>query len=164
MKNEPATDHFHDHEMAGQGFGAHSQENVQRQMAKLAYQAQVYQQQQQLLQQQLAMLDNGVRELNLTLASLESLDKAKGPSYFTIGSGAFVKAEKFDSRKVLVNVGAGVFVEKECEQAIVLVKKRIDNARSAVQRLSAEFESLGNRLRELEQKAQQLQYTGSTGM
>jgi len=50
-----------------------------------------------------------------------------------------------------------VLVEKGRGEAILLVKKRIDNAKVAVQKLSVEFGSVVQKLRALEERAQLLQ-------
>ncbi|OIO23911.1 prefoldin subunit alpha [Candidatus Micrarchaeota archaeon CG1_02_49_24] len=142
---------------AGMADDMHSVDEGQRELMRMAYEAQVFQQQQRLMQQELSMLDNGIRELNMTIAALESLDKAKKETLFSIGGGAFVKSRDFERGAVILNVGAGVLVEKGRGEAILLVKKRIDNAKVAVQKLSVEFGSVVQKLRALEERAQLLQ-------
>ncbi|MCS7130194.1 MAG: prefoldin subunit alpha [Archaeoglobaceae archaeon] len=90
----------------------------------------------ELLQRRLVELEliaNEYRKAISTLEFLKSSDKEIN-ALMSLGGGIYAYSEIKESKKVLVDIGSGVVVEKEIESAISFVKKRLEE----VEKSSAE--------------------------
>lgn len=67
------------------------------------------------LEQKMQIADQQIEEINQVVAQLEKLGSEE-ESFMPLGQGVFVKAHT--KGKFLVGVGAGVFIEKNKEEAI----------------------------------------------
>lgn len=106
----------------------------------------------ELLQRRLVELEliaNEYRKAISTLEFLKSSDKEIN-ALMSLGGGIYAYSEIKESKKVLVDIGSGVVVEKEIESAISFVKKRLEE----VEKSSAETT---NTLRGLAVEASRIQ-------
>ncbi len=92
---------------------------------------QLAKQQLEAMLEQKNTLEKRMSELAATMEALEGLEKAKKGEdiWSTLGSGAFVQSSLKDADKVLVSVGAGVAIRKGREEAIAILRARIDELR-----------------------------------
>ncbi len=72
-------------------------------------------------------------ELRSVLQALEHIKKGE-ETYFALGGGIYVPAKVVTEKKVLVSVGAGVFVEKTLDELAEDVKKRISELDEAIKK------------------------------
>ncbi len=80
-------------------------------------------------------------ELRAVLQALEHIEKGE-ETYFGLGGGIYVPARVNKGKKLIVNVGAGVFVEKTIEELKEDVKKRIAEIEEAIKK-AAERKNVG---------------------
>lgn len=128
----------------------------EEQLQKLAYEAQLYQQQGQLLKQQLDVLQATSAELAETIGTLKGLSPNKQGKLVPVGSGAFLRAKDLDSSNVLINVGSSLVLELPVASAIALLQKREASAKDVRENLQKNLSNVGMRLGELESAAQRL--------
>ncbi len=84
-------------------------------------------------------------ELNKTTESLEFLekiDKDKLESLMSLGGGTFAYAELKNFKKVLVDVGAGIIIEKNVNDAIDYIKRKIERIRETMVKLEGMLQRL----------------------
>jgi len=89
-------------------------------------QAQELQQGLQHMQQQLQLLLQQDAELEQLIDALKELQKhpLKKDVLVPFGGGIFLKADIKDTQTVLLNVGAGVTIEKDIDATLTLVEKQ----------------------------------------
>ena len=96
-------------------------------MTKKYVEFQVLNQQIQQSQQQLQMLSKQVQELKALSENTKEISKTKENSemYTNLGVGVHLKSQIKDIKHLLVNVGAGIFVQKTPEETIKIVDKQV---------------------------------------
>ncbi len=89
-------------------------------------QFQLMQQQLEQVGKHLEMLQEQNAELNLSLEAIRELEKAPLNNEFLapIANGIFVKGELKDNKKMIVNVGSGVTVEKTAAEILELLQNQ----------------------------------------
>jgi prefoldin alpha subunit len=72
------------------------------------------------------------------------------PSLVPLGIGIYVKSTIHSINKVLVNVGAGVMIEKDKEDAVNFIEHRIKEFETAVKQLSSQKQQVSYRMMEIQ--------------
>ena len=125
-------------------------EEIQRQL----YQIEIYKQQINKLQEELGRIELLKLEILKSIESMEGLKQSK-EVLVPLGGGVFVRAVVEDRDKVIVNVGADVFVEKSIDETIEdlkgsseelnraesRIKEQIAKTLAVVEKLQKELES-----------------------
>jgi prefoldin alpha subunit len=78
-----------------------------------------------------------------------SLD-SDNPSLVPLGIGIYVKSTIHSINKVLVNVGAGIIIEKDKEDAVNFIEHRIKEFETAVKQLSSQKQQVSYRMMEIQ--------------
>jgi prefoldin alpha subunit len=78
-----------------------------------------------------------------------SLD-SDNPSLVPLGIGIYVKSTIHSINKVLVNVGAGIIIEKDKEDAVNFIEHRIKEFETAVKQLSSQRQQVSYRMMEIQ--------------
>jgi prefoldin alpha subunit len=101
-------------------------------------------------------------ELDKTIESLEYFDTLDDgiDALMNLGAGVFAYVDIKESKKMLVDVGAGVIVEKEVKDAIETLKKRkekveqgMDQLVQILERIYAQAQQLQKELAELSKES-----------
>lgn len=97
---------------------------------------------------------NAKQEIEISLNALKDIKGLKEDKEVLInfGGGNFVKGTLHPPKKVLVEIGAGVVVEKDTEKAIEVMKERSKNIDKALEKIVSEKENILRRLEELRQE------------
>lgn len=105
----------------------------------------------QALRQRVDLLTQLINSIENTLSSLEAMKKLKPNSVliFPLGNLVYVKSKVIDPNKVLVNVGAGVVLEKSINDAIEYLKNRQKSLRVELESTVAQLRHASTRLQEL---------------
>jgi len=105
------------------------------------------------------LIASKIVEIQTTLQSMEEIGKAKGKTLFPIGSETYTFGKVTDKKKLIVEIGANVALEKTVDEGKELLNKRregMENALNTVQKnileISSSIESLGPEIRELTEK------------
>jgi prefoldin alpha subunit len=109
------------------------------------------------LQQQLEMLHHQLGELENVKEGIVGIkDVGSEETLIPLGAGVFVKGTISDNKTLLMNVGAGVVVEKE-----------VGSAQAKVEEQVAELQKIGSQMREefnqLQQMIQMMQMQSMPG-
>jgi prefoldin alpha subunit len=101
-----------------------AQESLQTKIIQLEY----MNQQIKAMQLHLADLEKAVEELSILKVGLTNMEGArKGDEMLVpLGASSYVRANVIDASKVMVSIGAGVFVDKTVKEAAPIVKKQVD--------------------------------------
>ena len=103
---------------------------------------------------------NKIVELQNTVASIDEIANTKEDILFSIGSEAYSFGKASDNRKIIVEVGAGVALEKTFDEAKDTIGKRQDDIASAVNEIQQDIQKLSFALDELEPEIQSLMHEG----
>lgn len=57
--------------------------------------------------------------------NLKDIEKHEGEFFASVGSGVFMKSKLLDNKQVLINVGAGIIVEKDSKEAQKIVDRQM---------------------------------------
>jgi prefoldin alpha subunit len=90
------------------------------------YEFQVINQQIQQYQEQQQLLDEQVTELNHTLECLNEIENTKTSETILvpIGQGIFTKAELKDNKNLIINVGSNILASKDIASAKTMIGER----------------------------------------
>lgn len=104
------------------------------------------------VQKRILELEIAHSELENTIESLEYFDSLDGSveALMNLGGGVFAYVDVKESKKMLVDIGAGVIVEKEVKDAIETLNKR-------KQKMQETISKLENMLGQIVSKAEELQ-------
>ncbi|MGH1567757.1 MAG: prefoldin subunit alpha [Nitrosopumilus sp.] len=99
------------------------------------------------LSQREATFVNILREATASIESLQSLNKnPETETLVPIGTGTFVPTKISSTSKLVINIGAGVAVEKDFTSAINYLEARIKEIEVALQDTSAKKQDAASRL------------------
>jgi prefoldin alpha subunit len=99
------------------------------------------------LSQREATFVNILREATASIESLQSLNKnPESETLVPIGMGTFVPTKISSTSKLVINIGAGVAVEKDFPSAINYLEARIKEIEVALQDISAKKQDAASRL------------------
>ncbi len=98
----------------------------------------------ELLQRRIVELEVVNSELERTIESLEYFNSLDGTieALMNLGGGVFAYVDVKDSKKMLVDVGAGVIVEKEVGDVIESLKKRREKLEENIKKLGEALEKI----------------------
>lgn len=97
------------------------------------------------LQQQLSELTN----LEVTVGETKNVKK-DSEIFSSLGSGIFINSKITNTSSVLVNIGAGILVEKNLHDAISLIKAQAKNVNESIEAIKVELTKAVNYSQKLE--------------
>src|SRR5438445_5754790 len=101
------------------------------------------------------LLINKILEITATLNSIQELEKNDN-ILFPIGSEAFVPGKILEKDKIMVEIGANVVLEKNIEQAKVVLERRKKEIEKTNSELETEILQISNSLKRLAPESQEL--------
>ncbi|TAL47204.1 prefoldin subunit alpha [archaeon] len=91
------------------------------------------------LMKQKEMVVNKMLEVKTTVSSLDEMEKSNGEILFPLGGEAWSTAKVFDKGSVVVEVGAGVALEKTFPEAKEILNKRVNELEKAMEEINKEY-------------------------
>lgn len=97
-------------------------------------------------------------ELSRTIESLEFFEKAEGDveALLNLGGGVFAYVDVKNSKKMLVDVGAGVVVEKEVKEAIETLRNKKQNVEETEKKLRELLTQIAGQMEKLQREISEL--------
>ena len=106
---------------------------------------------------------NIMREAVASIESIKSLDqKPESETLVPIGMGTYVQAKILSNTKIVMNIGAGIAVEKDFSSAINYLEARIKEVEVALQDTVAKKQDAAGRLEQGKAQINQLMQSAST--
>jgi len=113
---------------------------------ELMYKLSMFEQQMQLIQQQIEAIEQAVNETSLLNSGLESLKNPKDKEIFaSVGKGIYVKGKLLDE-KLLVDVGGKRFVKKTVDETQETIKDQIKKLGEVKKELENNLEKINGEL------------------
>jgi len=114
------------------------------------------------LSQREGTLYNVLREATAAIQSIKSLSqKSDSETLVPIGMGTFVKTKILSNDKIVLNIGAGISLEKDSAAAINYLEARIKEIEVAIQDTSAKKNDAATQLEQGKNQINQLIQTES---
>ena len=132
-------------------------------------QAQQFMQQLQMLEQYATDLSqresalvNMLRDAHSTVDAVRALgEKQDSESLIPIGMGVFIKTKVSSKEKIVLNIGAGVTLEKDRDYALTFLESKIKEIEVALQDTSAKRQETMNKLEQGKQEMNKLLQSGN---
>jgi len=107
----------------------------------------------QTIAEQLDKIDSAIMEIEYLKQSIADLSSIRENNEILspISNGIFVKAKIGNAKKLLINVGNGVVVEKTSEETKSLLDERIDEISKSRENLLGQLKKIEEKLEEMEQ-------------
>ena len=127
-------------------------------------QAQQLLQQMQMLENMFAELSqkensivNIIRDANSAVKSIQGIkENSDSESLVPVGMGTFIKAKTIPNEKVVVNVGAGITIEKDYESALNFLESKIKELEVALQETNSQRQQIAANIEQGKQQMQQI--------
>ena len=127
-------------------------------------QAQQLLQQMQMLENMFAELSqkensivNIIRDANSAVKSIQGIkENSDSESLVPVGMGTFIKAKTIPNEKVVVNVGAGVAIEKDHDSALNFLESKIKELEVALQETNSQRQQIAANIEQGKQQMQQI--------
>jgi prefoldin alpha subunit len=117
-----------------------------------------YKEQMSSLEMQISYVQAAILDYNKAKFTIEQLSKTEKNSeiLLPIGGSSFIYAKLSDPTSVLFDIGAGIITEKQNNDAITRIIKRIENLEKTQEKIYNMIQNLQNESEEISQRAQQL--------
>ena len=127
-------------------------------------QAQQLLQQMQMLENMFAELSqkensivNIIRDANSAVKSIQGIkENPDSESLVPVGMGTFIKAKTIPNEKIVVNVGAGVAIEKDHNSALNFLESKIKELELALQETNSQRQQIAANIEQGKQQMQQI--------
>ena len=127
-------------------------------------QAQQLLQQMQMLENMFAELSqkensivNIIRDANSAVKSIQGIkENPDSESLVPVGMGTFIKTKPIPNEKVVVNVGAGVAIEKDHDSALNFLESKIKELEVALQETNSQRQQIAANIEQGKQQMQQI--------
>ena len=98
-----------------------------------------------------------IREASSAIHSLKTIDnKADTETLVPLGLGTFVKTKMIPNEKLILNIGAGIAVEKDKDSAINFLELRLKEMQVTLQETSNQKQQIAASLEQGKQQMEQL--------
>ena len=126
------------------------------QIRELISRMQLYQQRMEALQQQASLVQMSLQDMDNALKALSALEsqKAGHEMLVPIGAGSYVHATLSKPEQVLVNLGAGVSMEKSVADSKSVLQSRRTDLEKVLLETTGVMEQTENELMRLQQEAE----------
>ncbi len=125
----------------------------------LAMQHQELQKRAEMVQQQMSAIQMSAEDCVRAIVAIDELKDAEDgvETMLPIGSGSYIHAKLNKVDKVVVNVGAGISVEKTMDGAKETLTKRSEQLGKILEQMNASLAQITQNLQAIEAKATELQ-------
>lgn len=124
----------------------------EEQAQQLLYQMQMLESYASGLEQKEGAIVTFLREAMSSIQSIKGIQKQESESLIPVGLGTFVKANVLGDAKVLLDVGAGILVEKDHDAAVNYLESRIKELQVALNETGSQKHEVMSRLEHLKEE------------
>ena len=129
----------------------------EEQAQQLLYQMQMLEGYLSELSQKEATIVSVIREASSAIQSLKTIDnKTDNETLTPVGLGTFVKTKVVPNEKLILNIGAGIAIEKDKDSAINFLELRLKEMQVALQETSNQKQQISASLEQGKQQMEQM--------
>ena len=129
----------------------------EEQTQQLLYQMQMLEGHLSELTQREGTIMSIIREASSAIQSLKTIDtKIDNETLVPVGLGTFIKTKTVPNEKLILNIGAGIAVEKDKDSAINFLELRLKEMQVALQETSNQKQQISASLEQGKQQMEQM--------
>ena len=129
----------------------------EEQAQQLLYQMQMLEGYLSELSQKEATIVSIIREASSAIQSLKTIDnKTDNETLTPVGLGTFIKTKVVPNEKLILNIGAGIAIEKDKDSAINFLELRLKEMQVALQETSNQKQQISASLEQGKQQMEQM--------
>lgn len=129
----------------------------QQRLEEMVNEINMYNQQAELIQQQIEMIRSSLTEVEVLDSTLEDLkEKDSVEAFIPIGAGSFMKGEINKTDEVIMSVGSGVAISKDLEGAKETISTQKKELEDNLDKMLANLQQVSDILGKLSPQAEQL--------
>ena len=129
----------------------------EEQTQQLLYQMQMLESYFSELTQKEGSIISIIREASFAIDSLKAVDnKTDDETLVPLGLGTFVKTKLIPNQKLILNVGAGIAIEKDQNYAINFLESRLKEMQVTLQEINGQKQQVSSSLEQGKQQMNQL--------
>ena len=129
----------------------------EEQAQQLLYQMQMMEGYLSELSQKESTIVSVIREASSAIQSLKTIDnKTDNETLTPVGLGTFIKTKVVPNEKLILNVGAGIAIEKDKDSAINFLELRLKEMQVALQETSNQKQQIAASLEQGKQQMEQM--------
>ena len=129
----------------------------EEQAQQLLYQMQMLEGHLSELTQREGTIMSIIREASSAIQSLKTIDtKTNNETLVPVGLGTFIKTKTVPNEKLILNIGAGIAVEKDKDSAINFLELRLKEMQVALQETSNQKQQISASLEQGKQQMEQM--------
>ena len=137
----------------------------QQKMNELINEINAYNQQADLIRQQIELIQASIGEvdaLSNTLDDIEGKDSIE--AFVPVGAGSFIKGELKDTDEIIISIGAGYAIKKDAEGAKVIIAGQKKDLEDSLDKMLANLQQVTDIVANLQGQAQQIQAAAQGGV
>ena len=129
----------------------------EEQAQQLLYQMQMLEGHLSELTQREGTIMSIIREASSAIQSLKTIDtKTDNETLVPVGLGTFIKTKTVPNEKLILNIGAGIAIEKDKDSAINFLELRLKEMQVALQETSNQKQQISASLEQGKQQMEQM--------
>ena len=130
----------------------------QQKMNELINEINAYNQQADLIRQQVELIQASIGEVDALSNTLDDLNGEKSVEAFVpVGAGSFIKGELKDTDEIIISIGAGYAIKKDAEGAKKIIAGQKKDLEDSLDKMLANLQQVTDILANLQGQAQQIQ-------
>ena len=137
----------------------------QQRINELVNEMNVYNQQADLIRQQIELIQSSIAEVDALTNTLDDLNGDKSVEAFVpVGAGSFIKGELKDTDEIIISIGAGYAIKKDAEGAKQIIAGQRKDLEDSLDQMLANLQQVSDILGSLQAQAQQIQAAAQGGV
>ena len=137
----------------------------QQKLNELINEINAYNQQAELIRQQIELIQNSMAEVDALTNTLDDLKGEKSVEAFVpVGAGSFIKGELKDTDEIIISIGAGYAIKKDAEGAKVIIAGQKKDLEDSLDKMLANLQQVTDIVANLQGQAQQIQAAAQGGI
>lgn len=130
----------------------------QQRLNEIINEINAYNQQSELIRQQIELIQSSIAEVDTLSNTLEDLNgKDSVEAYVPVGAGSFIKGELKDTDEIIISIGAGYAIKKDVEGAKSIIAGQKKDLEDSLDKMLANLQQVTDIIGNLQGQAQQIQ-------
>jgi len=137
----------------------------QQRLNEIINEINAYNQQSELIRQQIELIQSSIAEVDTLSNTLEDLNgKDSVEAYVPVGAGSFIKGELKDTDEIIISIGAGYAIKKDVEGAKSIIAGQKKDLEDSLDKMLANLQQVTDIIGNLQGQAQQIQAASQGGV
>ena len=137
----------------------------QQKLNELINEINAYNQQGELIRQQIELIQSSISEVDALTNTLDDLNGEKAVEAFVpVGAGSFIKGELKDTDEIIISIGAGYAIKKDAEGAKKIIAGQKKDLEDSLDKMLANLQQVTDIVASLQGQVQQIQAASQGGV